>query len=576
MSLLLDALKRAEDAKRAKADAASGVTSTPADAVSIGERETDAFSEKRDKIPAPEEHANPNYYPTLSLEIIDERPADPVADSSLNPAAPSHFSANTPSSLPGSLPGVGRATTSIKSLALTDEHVSPKTSSQQHSISNDELALAALLQSDMSADGANTVTPNTSPATAAFRSARSPAKAQDKTKTPSSNLATSAPPRDELSSADNAAQNETLDSAANATQQAHRDAVKNAFAVKSSNRESRKIKWLLPIVSVLVLFVGAGSWYVWQEISKTGRKPPFAGNAQKPSANTPPANNAQAPSVANAPARTAEAAKKADLISDATTIAAIELPPLLPPPAIAIAVPKLQSAVIPEVSVSPREAFAKRIEALALPPPNTPVKLKPAAQSEVLRINPSLSSGYAALSRGDYELAKQNYAEAISSQPTNVDANLGFATAAARSGDIPLAERFYRRVLELDPRNATAASALLTLAENSNATSSPTNLESELKLLIDQDPNAAASHFALGNVYASERRWQEAQQSYFEAARLAPQNPDYLYNLAVSLDQLAQPKQAAQFYQRAMAAPGKTQFDRSAVEKRLAIISASK
>ena len=141
-----------------------------------------------------------------------------------------------------------------------------------------------------------------------------------------------------------------------------------------------------------------------------------------------------------------------------------------------------------------------------------------------------------------------------------------------------MAVRYYRRVLALDPRNATASAALLTLENKSaNSTVNSISVESELNLLIEKDPNVAASHFALGNVMASERRWREAQQAFFEAARLTPSNPDYLYNLAVSLDNLGQAKQAENFYRRALAATanGQAQFDRAAVEKRLSVIAAN-
>ncbi len=55
-------------------------------------------------------------------------------------------------------------------------------------------------------------------------------------------------------------------------------------------------------------------------------------------------------------------------------------------------------------------------------------------------------------------------------------------------------------------------------------------------------PQSAALHFTLGNLYASQSRWGEAQAEYFECYRLDPSSADFAYNLAVSLDHLGQPQ----------------------------------
>ena len=48
----------------------------------------------------------------------------------------------------------------------------------------------------------------------------------------------------------------------------------------------------------------------------------------------------------------------------------------------------------------------------------------------------------------------------------------------------------------------------------------------------------------LGNQLAQQGRWSEAQQEYFKAFASEPDNADFAYNLAVSLDHLRQPKLA--------------------------------
>jgi len=56
----------------------------------------------------------------------------------------------------------------------------------------------------------------------------------------------------------------------------------------------------------------------------------------------------------------------------------------------------------------------------------------------------------------------------------------------------------------------------------------------------------------LGNVYAAQGRWNEAQSAYFDAQRQEPDSPDYAFNLAVSLEHINQPRAALDYYQRAL------------------------
>jgi tetratricopeptide (TPR) repeat protein len=72
-------------------------------------------------------------------------------------------------------------------------------------------------------------------------------------------------------------------------------------------------------------------------------------------------------------------------------------------------------------------------------------------------------------------------------------------------------------------------------------------------------------------LYAEQGRWGEAQQSFFRAFSADPANPDYLFNLAVSLDQMRQPKTALQYYEKALAAADArpATFERSQVSERV-------
>jgi len=76
----------------------------------------------------------------------------------------------------------------------------------------------------------------------------------------------------------------------------------------------------------------------------------------------------------------------------------------------------------------------------------------------------------------------------------------------------------------------------------------------------------------LGNLYAAQARWAEAQAAYFEAHRLDPGSAEIAHNLAVSLVHVGQRRLAAGFYRRALeGARGRVPpFDAAAVARRLA------
>ncbi|MBC8023468.1 MAG: hypothetical protein H7Y14_10140, partial [Burkholderiales bacterium] len=126
----------------------------------------------------------------------------------------------------------------------------------------------------------------------------------------------------------------------------------------------------------------------------------------------------------------------------------------------------------------------------------------------------------------------------------------------------------YRRALDLDPRNATALAGLASIADRSQ----PEVLEGQLRADIARYPQSAALHFALGSLYASRARWEEAQGAFFEALRIEPASPDTLFNLAVAMDHMGQSRLAADYYRRAVeASRGQAaQFDPAAAERRLA------
>jgi tetratricopeptide (TPR) repeat protein len=193
-------------------------------------------------------------------------------------------------------------------------------------------------------------------------------------------------------------------------------------------------------------------------------------------------------------------------------------------------------------------------------------EIKVARAVQPQRLSPALDGAYQAFNSGDLASAQQQYETALRQDPNNRDALLGLAALSARQNQNDKAAAYYLRLLELDPTDATATAGLIGLRQGDAGQS-----ESRLKAILAANPEAAPVLFALGNLYAQQGRWPEAQQAYFRAYSAAPDNPDYAFNLAIGLDRLNQGKLALTYYQRALAlAQDKAAgFDRGAVRKRL-------
>jgi tetratricopeptide (TPR) repeat protein len=184
--------------------------------------------------------------------------------------------------------------------------------------------------------------------------------------------------------------------------------------------------------------------------------------------------------------------------------------------------------------------------AAAAPTPAAPATPPIRVTRNAPAIPQDVADGFAAFNAGEMDRARIAYERALRADPRNPDALYGLAALAQARGDEAQATQLMRRIAEVDPGNAAA---LVTLNENAD----PAMQEARLLNIAAAQPGSAAVALALGNLYASQARWREAQQAYFNAWTLAPDQPDHAYNLAVSLDQLRQPRLALQYYREALA-----------------------
>ena len=188
------------------------------------------------------------------------------------------------------------------------------------------------------------------------------------------------------------------------------------------------------------------------------------------------------------------------------------------------------------------------------------------------RVNPVVSDAYAALDAGRFDAARRLYEQAARSEPNNIDALLGLAAIARHENRTDDASKHYLKILDIDPRHALAQTGLIALLGRAD----PQAAETRLKQLAARDPSPAL-YFTLGNLYADQGQWSQAQQAYFQAHHLDAGNPDYAYNLAVALEHLGQQKLSLGFYRRAVqlaAGRGRSNFDPSQAQARITQLAA--
>jgi tetratricopeptide (TPR) repeat protein len=243
------------------------------------------------------------------------------------------------------------------------------------------------------------------------------------------------------------------------------------------------------------------------------------------------------------------------------------------PTAPAARTPSPEDPAASEVAAAPASpaAPAARTGRAAGPGP-LPIRIARTAREDP--VQQRVQRGYRAFRDGDLDTAAREYRAALERDTRNRDALLGLGAMAVAGGETARAEAVYLRLLALNPKDRVALAALTAL----QSAADPVRTESRLKLLLEEDPEAAYLHFALGNAYARQARWPEAQQAYFNAYRVDGENGDYAFNLAVSLDQMGQRKAALDYYRRALdlAAGRQVGFDPAAAQRRVERLSAGR
>jgi len=200
----------------------------------------------------------------------------------------------------------------------------------------------------------------------------------------------------------------------------------------------------------------------------------------------------------------------------------------------------IESKVLPSQEVEKSKQFIELIEnpgAILIKRKRTP--------SSVMR---QLNEAYDALLGNDLSQAERIYKRVLKRQPKRIDALLGLANIESQRGFVPSARGLYEKVLRIDKTNSIAQIGLLQTYGQQDVISRQQVLEE----LITKYENNPEVHLALGHALGEQSKWKSAQQSYFKAFSLSPNNTVYAYNLAVSLDRMGQYQAARTYYKKAL------------------------
>jgi tetratricopeptide (TPR) repeat protein len=347
--------------------------------------------------------------------------------------------------------------------------------------------------------------------------------------------------------------------------QVEREAARNVFEAKApaapANR--RKFALVIGILSTTVTLAIAG-YFWWQLQSNTGYSSTnFATRPPPPPAQTPPApaTNPTVPVAATISAASSDVTKSSNTNSTTTTTSngqeANE--------------DEEEERPVTAAKAPVQSAPSKKRTAAAAEPDQADdaIRLVRSNKSQ-LQVNPTLSKAYDEFNRGNLAAARSGYESVVKLEPNNVEALHGLAAIAVSEKRSGAASQYYERILVADPKDAAALSGLINLHGQNN----PIAAESRLKGIVAEQPDSAAAQFALGNLYAAQQRWADAQQAYFKAYSVDAENPDILYNLAVSLEHMTQSKLAHQYYVLALDAAKRRPagFDMAKVSARIAAL----
>lgn len=352
------------------------------------------------------------------------------------------------------------------------------------------------------------------------------------------------------------------------------------MAGKSRPRDAGKRRQWMLVGIALVLAVPLLGFLFFGDALLGSKSTLVAANPPKPVAPLPestPAVGVGDPAVAGAAAPAVSVASSSPVAASNLPPAASTLPVPLPPsssqPATATPVAGAKSATAtPRSRAAPQassQGTARTPASASANGPSAAVALVPNASAKPASL---MDAAYAAYQAGKPAEATRLYQDVLRADPTQRDAWLGLAVIAHAGNQREPAMDAYKRVLRLEPQNATALAGLSSLITSAGEPQQ----ESRLREMLARAPQEADLNNALGLVLSGEQRWSEAQPLFFKAHSAAPLEAQFAYNLAVTLDHLRKSALAAQYYETALglAAGRASGFDEASARNRLTALRA--
>ncbi len=349
------------------------------------------------------------------------------------------------------------------------------------------------------------------------------------------------------------------------------------FSAASGQRVDA-LRWRLPagLVAMVLLAVGGGM-YRFLPASASDRQQPAVSDAALAAVEQATAQPGE-PITGLEPADEASSAAWPDAVAKAGGEAMAGVPVRIVPDG---------TAAPDEPAPAPASTTTQQDKAGQLPTaedePSSPAgqfAVRPPARSSYLQISKAtgvvqeamaVQRAYQSYQQGKLAEANTRYQEVLTRHPDNRDALLGLAAIAIRQADTDTAAAIYTRLLTRDADDTLARTALIGLQDNRPMA----DRERDIKSMLLIHPDNPLLHFALGRMYAAGQRWSLAQQAFFAAYRLDADNPGYALNLAISLDRIGQPQAALDYYQRTLvlAVRGDVAIDVDTVRHRIQTLS---
>ncbi|MGI9319679.1 MAG: tetratricopeptide repeat protein [bacterium] len=340
------------------------------------------------------------------------------------------------------------------------------------------------------------------------------------------------------------------------------DYAKKVFRSKSSAQRLYNVKIYAGIMVAIILGIGIFGAFEFQDESQridTSLRPlkrdPMPGMI-KSGSQEQDTNLFNEPEPA-ADVRTIEIVENAESVTgmdEVTTgaaeieepVATVESESTAMEPETEVAIASVEPTQTTQVT-EPQVTSVAQIEVVASEPETSSSNLQISSTSRIGQKDILLREAYDAYKSGDHSLALSRYNQVLDEDPGNRNALLARAAINVQNGDSAAAIKDYQALLLANPTDSLAMASLITVANYS-----PQDTESQLKLMIRTEPGSPHLNFVLANVYGAQNRWQEAQGHYFTALQSNPGDPNYAYNLAVSLEHISQPGSAITYYRRAL------------------------